>query len=99
MPSVLVGLLLTMQHLPYNSIVFALSDNPTKNLDLKDEIIRLKDEKNIHIFIVLTPRYHGIVGDKSWQVKHKMALTLQLILRPPLNYIKLCLLLLIPSCF
>ena len=69
----LPGLLVTMQSLPHNSIAIAVSDNPSKNLELKEQLIQMRDSKNIHIFFVFAPEYHGTVGDESWQVFQELA--------------------------
>ena len=44
------------------------TDNGSKDLNLKDEILRLKKEKDLEIFIVLTPEYEGRPTDPSLQV-------------------------------
>ena len=54
--SLLLGLLVALQQMVPNSVVVAFTDHQTKDLDLKDEILALKKEKNIEIYIILTPR-------------------------------------------
>ena len=49
------------------------TDNGSKDLNLKDEILRLKKEKDLEIFIVLTPEYEGRPTDPSLQVYHDIS--------------------------
>jgi hypothetical protein len=42
-------------------------------LQLKDEILRLKEEKDLEIYIVLTPDYEGRKDDKSFAVYHEIS--------------------------
>jgi hypothetical protein len=44
------------------------TDNGSKDLNLKDEILRIKKEKDLEIYIVLTPEYEGRPTDPSLQV-------------------------------
>jgi hypothetical protein len=49
------------------------TDNGSKDLKLKTEILRLKEEKNLEIYIVLTPDYEGRRGDESLKVYREMS--------------------------
>lgn len=49
------------------------TDNGSKDLNLKDEILRLKLEKDLEIYIVLTPEYEGRPSDPSLKVYHEIA--------------------------
>ena len=53
------GLLVALQNAPDNSLIVVFTDNGTKDLDLEKEIIRVKNGKQIEVFIVLTPTYEG----------------------------------------
>merc|ERR1712213_189919 len=53
------GLLVALQNAPDNSLIVVFTDNGTKDLDLENEIIRVKNGKQIEVFIVLTPTYEG----------------------------------------
>lgn len=44
------------------------TDNGSKDLKLKDEILRLKKKKDLEIYIVLTPDYEGRPNDESLRV-------------------------------
>merc|ERR1719369_2205437 len=60
------GMLLTLQNLPQHGVVLVFTDHQTKDLDLVDDIIALKNKKDIEIYIALAPSYNGRVGDESW---------------------------------
>lgn len=45
------------------------TDNGSKDLKLKDEILRVKKKKDLEIYIVLTPDYEGRPNDESLRVK------------------------------
>ena len=49
------------------------TDNGSKDLKLKDEILRLKKEKSLEIYIVLTPEYEGKPNDESLRVYHEIS--------------------------
>jgi len=59
------GLLVALQNSSPRSLILVFTDNGSKDLKLKKEIIRLKKEKQSEVFIVLTPDYEGRLGDKS----------------------------------
>ena len=44
------------------------TDNGSKDLKLKEEIMRLKKKKDLEIYIVLTPDYEGRPNDESLRV-------------------------------
>jgi hypothetical protein len=44
------------------------TDNGSKDLKLKTEILRLKKKKELEIYIVLTPDYEGRPNDESLRV-------------------------------
>ena len=44
------------------------TDNGSKDLKLKDEILRIKKKKELEIYIVLTPDYEGRDNDDSIRV-------------------------------
>jgi hypothetical protein len=62
-----------MRNLPKHSVLLAFTDNPTKNLELRDALIRMRDEKDIRVFIILAPKYHGITTDESWKLFQRLA--------------------------
>ena len=49
------------------------TDNGSKDLKLKTEILRLKKEKDLEIYIVLTPEYEGKPHDESLRVYHEIS--------------------------
>ena len=67
------GLLMAVQESPEKSLIVVFTDNGSKNLRLKTEIMRIKEEKNQEIYIVLTPIYEGYPNDKSLQVYDEVA--------------------------
>jgi hypothetical protein len=50
------------------------TDNGSKDLKLKDEILKLKKKKELEIYIVLTPDYEGRPNDESLKVLTKGSL-------------------------
>ena len=64
----LPGLSVTLQKMPHNGVVLLFTDSPSKNLQLEAELIAIRDEKKITIFVVLTPGYFGTKHDASWKV-------------------------------
>ena len=56
---------LIVAHVPFQ-VVF--TDNGSKDLKLKDEILRIKKKKELEIYIVLTPDYEGRDNDDSIRV-------------------------------
>ena len=54
-------------------LALIFTDAPTKDLDQVDEIIALRDEKKIKIFVALAPGYVGTVGDDSWLAYEKIS--------------------------
>lgn len=49
------------------------TDNGSKDLKLKTDILRLKEEKNLEIYIVLTPDYEGRRNDESLRVYREIS--------------------------
>lgn len=62
------GLYVTLDKMPHNGVVLLFTDSPTKNLHLQAQLIAMRDEKEITIFVVLTPGYFGTKHDASWKV-------------------------------
>ena len=58
---------------PERSLIVVFTDNGSKNLKLKTEVMRMKEEKDIEIFIVLTPIYEGRRKDKSLEVFNEVS--------------------------
>lgn len=69
----LQGLLVAATRSPEKSLIVIFTDNGTKDLKLKDEILRLRKEKQLEIFLVLTPEYEGNPRDKSLRVYDEVA--------------------------
>jgi len=67
------GLLMAVKETPDRSLVVVFTDNGSKNLRLKNEIMQIKKEKDIEIFIVLTPIYEGWPNDRSLKVFSEVA--------------------------
>ena len=64
-----LGLLLTLQKMPKHGVVIVFLDSTTKDQDLLDDVVALRDEKEIKIFVVYAPKmntFTGSVGDPSW---------------------------------
>ncbi|XP_023323925.1 uncharacterized protein LOC111697967 isoform X2 [Eurytemora carolleeae] len=59
------GLLVALQNATPKSLIVVFTDNGSKDLNLEKEIIRLREEMECTIYIVLTPVYEGKPGDKS----------------------------------
>ncbi|QQP39361.1 Uromodulinlike (Silurana), partial [Caligus rogercresseyi] len=53
----LQGLLRSVRTVPSKSLIVVFTDNGSKDLKLKDEINRIKSEREIEVYIVLTPIY------------------------------------------
>merc|ERR1719244_654950 len=70
------GLLLTLQTIPKYGMIMLLTDTASKNLELFDELVKLRDSKEVLIYVVFTPHYQEekednvFVGDPSW-LKYK----------------------------
>lgn len=67
------GLLLACKQSPDKSLIVVFTDNGSKDLNLATDILRLKKEKNLEIFIVLTPVYEGWPNDKSLVIFDEIA--------------------------
>ena len=65
--------MVALKESPEKSLIVVFTDNGSKNLKLKNEIMRMKEEKNIEIFIVLTPIYEGFPGDRSIKVFNEVS--------------------------
>lgn len=59
------GLLGAVQASPNRSLIVVFTDNGSKDLKLRREIIRLKNQKQQTVYIVLTPIYEGFPRDPS----------------------------------
>jgi len=66
------GLLVALQNAMPKSLVVVFTDNGSKNLDLEKQIIKLRDEKECEVFIVLTPEYEGKKNGKSLPVYNRL---------------------------
>lgn len=67
------GLLVACREAPAKSLVVVFTDNGSKDLELKGEILRLKQERELTIYLVLTPVYEGWPNDRSLQVFGELA--------------------------
>lgn len=67
------GLLGAVQSTPPKSLVVVFTDNGSKDLGLRNEIIRVKREKEITVYIVLTPIFEGFPNDPSLDVYDAVA--------------------------
>ncbi len=59
------GLLAAVNTAPEKSLVVVFTDNGSKDLNLRREIIRIKKQRQITVYIVLTPIYEGFPNDPS----------------------------------
>ncbi len=62
------GLLGAIENAPDKSLVVVFTDNGSKDLGLKTEVLRRKQEKNVTVYIVLTPIFEGFPNDPSLRV-------------------------------
>ena len=69
----ITGLLLACKESTDKSLIVVFTDNGSKDLNLATDILRLKKEKNLEIFIVLTPVYEGWPNDKSLVIFDEIA--------------------------
>jgi len=69
----LQGLLVAATRSLEKSLIVIFTDNGTKDLKLKDEILRIKAEKQLEIYLVLTPEYEGSPLDRSLAVYDEIA--------------------------
>lgn len=67
------GVLIACQESPERSLVVVFTDNGSKDLKLKEEILRIKKKKELEIYIVLTPDYEGRPNDDSLRVYHDIS--------------------------
>jgi hypothetical protein len=67
------GLLGAIQASPRNSLIVVFTDNGSKDLNLKREIIRFKRMKGSTVYIVLTPIFEGFPRDPSLKVYAEVA--------------------------
>ena len=54
-------------------MVVVFTDNGSKDLHLKKDIMKIEKEKDLQVFIVLTPVYEGWPNDKSLLVFDEVA--------------------------
>jgi len=69
----LQGLLIACKETPPKSLIVVFTDNGSKDLNLKKDIMRIEKEKDLQVFIVLTPVYEGWPNDKSLLVFDEVA--------------------------
>jgi len=67
------GLWVTLTNLPKHGIALLFTDHQSKDLDMEPALTELRDKKNIKIFVVLTPKYSGSVGDASYEVYSRLS--------------------------
>ena len=59
------GLLVALRMAAPRTLLVVFTDNGTKDLRLENEIVRLRTEKMIEVYIVLTPEFEGYFNGKS----------------------------------
>ena len=62
------GLLGAIENAPDRSLIVVFTDNGSKDLNLKNEVLRRKNEKGLTVYIVLTPIFEGFPRDPSLKV-------------------------------
>ncbi len=67
------GLLGAVNRSPARSLVVVFTDNGSKDLNLREEILRVKREKQVTVYIVLTPIFEGFPNDPSLDVYDQVA--------------------------
>ncbi len=67
------GLVGALENAPERSLIVVFTDNGSKDLNLRGEVLRLKEEKEITVYIVLTPIFEGFPNDPSLQVYDDVA--------------------------
>jgi len=69
----LQGIKRTLEHMPRNGTVVVITDNKSYDLDLDEDLLRIKEDKNLNILIALAPKYQGKMGDASWKKYVKLS--------------------------
>ena len=67
------GVMVALKETPEKSLIVVFTDNGSKDLILRDEVMRLKKDKQTEIYIVLTPVFEGWPNDKSLVVYDEIA--------------------------
>jgi len=70
---VMQGIKRVLENMPEGGTVIVITENQSYNLDLTEELLRLKDEKKLNILFAIAPRYHGTHGDSSWKEYVKLS--------------------------
>ena len=66
------GLLVACQLTPEKSLIVVFTDNGSKDLKLEREILEVKQQKELEIYIVLTPEYEGYPNAPSLGVYDRL---------------------------
>ena len=67
------GVMVALKQTPQKSLIVVFTDNGSKDLILRNDVMKLKEEKESEIFIVLTPVFEGWPNDKSLTVYDEIA--------------------------
>ena len=67
------GLSVAVANTPEKSLIVVFTDNGSKDLRMRSEIERMKFEKEVTIYIVLTPIYEGFPNDPSLDAYDEVA--------------------------
>ena len=67
-----------MTHLPKNSVLLVFTDDGTKDLDMENQIIQLRDEKQIKIIMIMAPEFRGgllggLLGHQSVELYKRLS--------------------------
>jgi len=70
---VMQGIKRVLENMPKGGTVIVITENQSYDLDLTEELLRLKEEKEANILFAISPRYHGTHGDSSWKKYIKLS--------------------------
>ena len=59
-----------------HGVAVLLTDSPTRNREIKSEIVSYKEERDIDVMVVISPRWRGSLdkdGDPSWQLFNRVS--------------------------
>ena len=67
------GLFEALDNVPERSFIVIFKDNGSKDLNLKNGVLQRKREKNVTVYITLTPIFEGFPHDPSLVVYDEVA--------------------------
>jgi len=70
---VMQGIKRVLENMPKGGTVIVITENQSYDLDRTEELLRLKEERELNILFAMSPRYHGTQGDSSWKKYIKLS--------------------------